>query len=354
MMESNKENANSESLSGVMDAAKGDVLYDEFVVSAGDRFSSDEEEVILNGDEKKLQGKKKKSSPAKAATNILTEDNAMIVDGLHITDLSDDELFRKLQEYGVDVGPIVDSTRNIYQKKLAILMRGESNFNNSISSHHENGTSNELNGKEEFSADEEALELSPDIKEEETSPIAASESFLKRISRRSNASSVKKISITASPKTINSSMIPDVRPRISSSSHVKAERFTPTPRRSIHSYRGNENEEGLRLRYRVSGSSNVLRQEDRSDLTNEKLDANIESKSVSTCSKILHILPNIFILLVIVATAVYAYQNFAQKKELSKVVDEAINWAHKTSQSIIEKFSSPPIPPSVNQPSAKN
>ncbi|CAB4059867.1 unnamed protein product [Lepeophtheirus salmonis] len=269
----------------------------------------------------------------KAATNILTEDNAMIVDGLHITDLSDDELFRKLQEYGVDVGPIVDSTRNIYQKKLAILMRGESNFNNSISSHHENGTSNELNGKEEFSADEEALELSPDIKEEE------------KLHQLLLLNPFSKGFLVALMQAL---------PRISSSSHVKAERFTPTPRRSIHSYRGNENEEGLRLRYRVSGSSNVRRQEDRSDLTNEKLDTNIESKSVSTCSKILHILPNIFILLVIVATAVYAYQNFAQKKELSKVVDEAINWAHKTSQSIIEKFSSPPIPPSVNQPSAKN
>eukprot|EP00096_Caligus_rogercresseyi_P002036 TRINITY_DN136_c0_g1_i2.p1 TRINITY_DN136_c0_g1~~TRINITY_DN136_c0_g1_i2.p1 ORF type:complete len:341 (+),score=122.47 TRINITY_DN136_c0_g1_i2:102-1124(+) len=304
-------------------------LYEEFAVS-GERFSSDEEgEEAAKGELNGAGGEKSKRKPRKGTpvkVNVLTEENAMIVDGLNISDLSDNELFNKLNEFGVDVGPIVDSTRNIYRKKLAILMRGESNFNNSLSpTKMENGggapvaASPALNGKEEFSADEEALELSEEIDDEE--PIVVEsipETIIRKISRRSNASSVvKKVSRAATPRIINSptaaaspnNHLSDniAKTRISNSSNIRPDRFTPTPRRSIHSYRGNEDEASLRYRYKASQNASALSPEEAS---NDLLDSPSAATSpqVSTCSKILRILPYIFLFLVILASALYVYQ----------------------------------------------
>ena len=47
-----------------------------------------------------------------------------------VCQLSDEELLEELRKYGEDPGPIVESTRGLYQKKLARLMaektKGES------------------------------------------------------------------------------------------------------------------------------------------------------------------------------------------------------------------------------------
>ena len=48
----------------------------------------------------------------------LTEDNSLIVNEMNVEALTDEELFEKLVEAGVDVGPIVDSTRYLYQVSL--------------------------------------------------------------------------------------------------------------------------------------------------------------------------------------------------------------------------------------------
>ncbi|GIX91575.1 LEM domain-containing protein [Caerostris darwini] len=53
-------------------------------------------------------------------------DNSLIVEGLNITELDDDELAQRLQELGFNPGPIVATTRSVYQRKLARLMRNES------------------------------------------------------------------------------------------------------------------------------------------------------------------------------------------------------------------------------------
>jgi len=49
-----------------------------------------------------------------------------VVGGIDILQLNDDELFDRLKSFGVDVGPVLDTTRSVYQRKLAKLMRGES------------------------------------------------------------------------------------------------------------------------------------------------------------------------------------------------------------------------------------
>ncbi|KFM63872.1 hypothetical protein X975_10342, partial [Stegodyphus mimosarum] len=52
-------------------------------------------------------------------------DNSLIVDGLNIAQLSDDELSERLQNLGFIPGPILATTRSVYQRKLARLLRNE-------------------------------------------------------------------------------------------------------------------------------------------------------------------------------------------------------------------------------------
>ena len=59
----------------------------------------------------------------------MTEEGSLTVEGVDIDALDDDRLFQLLKENGIDVGPIVSSTRPFYKKKLALVLRGESMVN---------------------------------------------------------------------------------------------------------------------------------------------------------------------------------------------------------------------------------
>jgi len=52
-------------------------------------------------------------------------ESSLIVDGLDIRALSDEELYEKLIENGAIAGPITENTRKIYQRKLAVVLGGE-------------------------------------------------------------------------------------------------------------------------------------------------------------------------------------------------------------------------------------
>ena len=99
-------------------------LYDEYVapndLKAGE-FSSDDEDLPLKSLKKKTSKSSKAASEKSAkVSKELTEENSFIVGDIQIKDLNDEELIQYLTKYGIDVGPIVDSTRSLYQKKLAI------------------------------------------------------------------------------------------------------------------------------------------------------------------------------------------------------------------------------------------
>jgi len=51
------------------------------------------------------------------------DENSLIVRGVDVTTFTDDKLAKKLREFNITVGPIVGSTRKIYQKKLVTAMR---------------------------------------------------------------------------------------------------------------------------------------------------------------------------------------------------------------------------------------
>jgi len=55
----------------------------------------------------------------------MAAESSLIINGVDIASMSDEELFEKLAEYGVAVGPITEATRKVYQRKLAFQMGGE-------------------------------------------------------------------------------------------------------------------------------------------------------------------------------------------------------------------------------------
>ena len=52
-------------------------------------------------------------------------DNSLIVDGVNIAELNDEELLQRLQALGFNPGPILASTREVYQRKLVRLLKDE-------------------------------------------------------------------------------------------------------------------------------------------------------------------------------------------------------------------------------------
>ena len=92
-------------------------LYQERVMpvtNGAAQFSSDD------GSKVSKASKSSSKSPKKAVVEA-----SMTVDGLDISALHDDELFQKLKEKGVNVGPIVGSTRKLYQRKLVSMLKEE-------------------------------------------------------------------------------------------------------------------------------------------------------------------------------------------------------------------------------------
>jgi len=73
----------------------------------------------------KSSSKSPKKSPNK------NEADSLAVDWIDVECLDDDELFRLLKENGINVGPIVSSTRPFYKKKLAVVLNGGSMVNTS-------------------------------------------------------------------------------------------------------------------------------------------------------------------------------------------------------------------------------
>jgi len=149
-----------------------------------------------------------------------------------------------LIERGIEVGPIVGSTRKLYQRKLMAAIRNESmNGGGGL----ENGADS-LNGNGhlkdgEFSADDEEIDTSKvttngdsSNHEEVTQP------------QEDKKSETSEDSEDPQPSMVAKKTTPTIRQRFiglsgadaTDSKATSGERFTPTPRRSIHTYKVTE------------------------------------------------------------------------------------------------------------------
>jgi len=210
-------------------------MYEEHVApidqDAGE-FSSDDE-VTLSPRKKVSQSSAKSTSSSKASKKGRKsasggdqgEESSLVVGDLDVDSLEDEELFNLLKENGIAAGPIVASTRPFYKKKLALILKGESM----------NGTANgSANGGDAFSDTE------PEDEEEDQPSAVISPKVETRTSTRSRvSSSSKKSNKSATQSPPASEPRTGLRKRINIADEIDSSlsRNTPTPRRSIHTYK---------------------------------------------------------------------------------------------------------------------
>jgi len=96
-------------------------LYQEHVASldTGD-FSADEEEEATSPRKSPRKSASSREDLVLALTTAETKEGDLV----DVTAFDDDALFIKLKEHGIEVGPIVESTRPFYEKKLAAVLAG--------------------------------------------------------------------------------------------------------------------------------------------------------------------------------------------------------------------------------------
>ena len=142
-------------------------LYEEHVAPIANGsadFSSDDEVDFKSSPSKRAStasraskvsnASKVSKSGSKSPLKKAEAGDSTVAEEFDIEALDDDELFEKLKENGIDVGPIVASTRPFYKKKLAMVLSGESM----------NGTNG--NGVGFSDTEEEDVETEPEVEEE--------------------------------------------------------------------------------------------------------------------------------------------------------------------------------------------
>ena len=304
-------------------------LYEEFVQpveSSKGEFSSDDEEVIIS---EKKKTSRKAATPVKTATSVnksqivieevVTESaNGVFVED--VTKLSDEELGVRLRQLGVDVGPIVDSTRFIYEKKLAKLLgpaSGDSSVVNG-STMSESAAADESsvvdtsvrNG--EFSADEEPVD-----DDDESQPSVVIRKAATPLRRSARTSSKAATNSPSSPE-VGTSLRQRFTGGIDATDAAGREgRFTPTPRRSIHSYKITETTTETVVK---SPDGNVTRDFEYRKETSQSTDEAGGSKM----STIFSILTKLFILLLLGGVAFYLYTNYADQLGLVIGADKPV------------------------------
>merc|ERR1712021_38492 len=236
-------------------------------------------------------------------------------EAVNVEELNDSALREQLTEHGVVVGPIVDSTRPLYQKKLAVVLAGDNgaeeanDTNGEIEEEEEEevaptkaastrvstrSTRSNIAAAAEFSADEEEA-----ILEEE--PVA-SEATEDDDSDEQPSVVVKEATPKpASNKSPLQALGQTIRQRFSgpSTTEQKSDRFTPTPRRSIHSYKVTET---TRKTVTKDKDGNVT--EDVSiDKTTTETDSKVQP--AGRMAGLLKVLPGILMLLILAALAYY-------------------------------------------------
>jgi len=164
----------------------------------------------------------KSSSKSPKKKEDLTEEGSLTVDGVDVDALDDDKLFSLLKENGIDVGPIVASTRPFYKKKLALVLKGESMVNTS-------------NGDKYSDTD-------PETEPEDDQPAGTVEETPEpRVTRSKSSSSSKSLNKSPGKLSLASSFdTSGLRQRLTLDEADAGSPLTPTPRRSIHSYKVTE------------------------------------------------------------------------------------------------------------------
>lgn len=304
-------------------------LYEKNISTGGEKakidFSSDDEEVSIPMAGKVSKKKVSRKSELTNGTNghadsngdvndkeMLTEENSLVVGDVDVATLTDEQLAEKLKEYDVAVGPIVESTRAVYRKKLSILMRGEDNVD-ATGKDVEKKQSEKIQSIVDETLEEEFKdgEFSADDEDDPYQPscvILPSSSFQSPNSQNDSSNHGKSNDSTeylleASKLSVNSplsnSIYTNIRQRFDGSNRESAVtdgRYTPTPRRSIHSYKVTETSKETVTKMKDGTISR--------DFDYKKTTSNSQDE-IGGVRKTLKLLPPLFLGLIIMAVGYY-------------------------------------------------
>jgi len=218
------------------------------------------------------------------------------VEVVNVNELSDEELLEALKKHGIEVGPIVDSTRPLYLKKLSAVLEGGDQVDAASEEEEEEANGTDLDkSAAEFSADEE--------EEAATEEVVADEGTEEEEEDDQPSVVVKEATPKpASNKSPLANLGQTIRQRFSGSvpaAKPKSDRFTPTPRRSIHSYKVVETS-----RKTVTKDKDGNITEDTSvDKVTSETDSKIEP--AGRIARLIKVLPGVLMLLILAALAYY-------------------------------------------------
>lgn len=352
-------------------------LYEEHIAPIANtrgEFSSDDdidEEVTISPQKRVTASKTASKSSRKSASSKKASRSSVILeaaspdtnqeivsgqdvveDGLDVGAMDDDELFSMLKQHGMDAGPIVDSTRHVYKKKLAALLEEDGEATDDQPPI--NGAAIEFSDTEPESADdtnEEVVEVEQngtnDSKSEDDQPAGVSSivESPKRTTRSSNTSLVSGTPSRSSVKISGSSAkISGSSAKISGSpgrsglrnrfgmdqpdaSSSSLLRNTPTPRRSIHSYKVTEttthlvtrNRDGLETR----DSTHVVEKEENTGIDDVSTTARVWTWIKAFLRRLFHLV----LLGVILLVVYYVYINYIKTAGVVEKVQDAIQEA---------------------------
>lgn len=232
------------------------------------------------------------------------------VNGLDVTQLDDDELYTRLQDLGSPVGPIVATTRSVYEKKLYVLLGGH------------------LPDSPTFNGDIEQEDEEEDYSDSE--PEVAKESPKQTRNRVVTETSHKRVTTTSSAASPSTSQFMDIRRRVlvsgddaTDSSEVvyNPDVHTPSPRPSLRTVSSSTSET---TSYRRVFNNTASNSRSAAVAGTDTVDSG--PGKVSLC---LRLLVKLLFLALLIAAALYFYQNspsespFKAIEELARQAIEA-------------------------------
>ena len=336
-----------------LSAKKGELvaLYEEHVApleNGASEFSSDEE-VSLNFSPSKRPSTASKMTSKVSSTSKTSkssskspkkspnknEADSLVVDEIDVESLDDDELFRLLKENGIDVGPIVSSTRPFYKKKLALVLKGGCMVN----------TSNETDGYSD---------TDPESEDDQPSGTTVEETPEAPTTRSKTSSSSKSKKSPSKMETSSSFNTSGLRLRMPLDETDSGSPLTPTPRRSIHSYKVTETTKQVVTRSKDGRETRDIQHTiERSESKGDKDDLNtpIKSQGSKISSVICFLIKMIIICSVLFIIYVIATTPSDGVTPVDQIMD-AINSAQVTGGSDVEEVEA--IPPRELAPDASN
>ncbi|XP_057378880.1 lamina-associated polypeptide 2-like [Daphnia carinata] len=256
---------------------------------------------------------------------VEVSNNSLLFNGLDITTISDDDLFSQLQSFGIPVGPIVDTTRSVYQRKLAALLQNgtqppvvEVEHTNGNGASHEEKYSDSEDEPQEQKEDHQNIEIVAEhfVQPSSSTPVPAPAPV---------PLIADPIISTPEPLTVIRKRIAERPPSSVSALPLVDRQGTPTPRPSIRS---------------VSSSSQYTYESRRRvDVTDGSAAKPLPSHSGSPPVKP-NIIRYILLLLVLLATAyiIYTFASFGQVKQLMETIRQSVSQYLEKAEQVAEKI----------------